>query len=112
MTKRDTAGKAGFRGILSDVLLWLVLGADPRLLGTSVEVDGAVHQEGEGQQRLAGPRPAADERRPSRGQPAARDLVEAADSGTRLCELATLGVIRQPADAIVLWCFHALGPEG
>ncbi len=44
-----------------------------------VEINGAVDQEGEREQRLAGSRAAADERRPSRRQPAARDLVEPTD---------------------------------
>ena len=54
-----------------------------------VELEGAVHQKGEGQQRLAGSRPAADERRPAFRQPAARDLVQATDSGQGFRQFAT-----------------------
>jgi hypothetical protein len=49
-----------------------------------VEEQGAVHQKGEGQQRLAGSGPATDERRPAFRQPAARDLVETTDPSRSL----------------------------
>ena len=70
-----------------------------------VELDGAVHQEGEGQQRLAGSRPAADERRPAFRQPAARDLVEAADSGGGLRQFATARHLVQHTD-VARWSLH------
>ena len=53
-----------------------------------VEVHGAVHQEREAEQRLAGSRPAADEGRPAFRQAAARDLVEAADAGEGFRQVA------------------------
>jgi len=52
-----------------------------------IEQHRTVHQEREGQQRLAGSGPAADERRPAPRQSAARDLVEAVDAGERFREL-------------------------
>ena len=64
-----------------------------------VELDGAVHQKGEGQQRLAGSGPAADERRPAFRQPAARDLVEATDSGERFRQFATARWVGQGGSA-------------
>jgi len=54
-----------------------------------VELQRAIHQEGERQQGLAGSRPTADERRPVLRQSAAGDFVEAADAGQCFRELTT-----------------------
>jgi hypothetical protein len=71
-----------------------------------IEINGAVHQKGERQQRLAGSRPPADERRPAGRQPATRDLVEAVDSRSGFCELPAAGQMRQHTNA-ALWLLHA-----
>ena len=70
-----------------------------------VEMDGAVHQKREGQQRLAGSRPAADERRPAFRQPAARDLVEATDAGRRFRQIVPAAQMSQHTD-VARWLLH------
>jgi hypothetical protein len=53
-----------------------------------VEPNGAIHEKSEREQRLTGTGAATDQRRPAFWQPAARDLVEAANSGKGFRQLA------------------------
>ena len=70
------------RDILDDV----VFGLFERHEDAALAARGAVNQELQAEERLAAAGPAADERRPAVRQPAARDLVEAVDSGRDLLE--------------------------
>ena len=71
-----------------------------------VEMKRAVHQKRERQQRLAGPRPAADQRRPALRQAAARDLVEATNSCQGFRRFATA---RRAAPIVVAgWFLHTI----